>query len=122
MPHGLFLGSPLATQDSVFYVPSASVDHSDPGFSLPPPTTVALPGRLANAIKDARVSIVRAFRNNFSLRELFDKDGCKDLPDCDHGYTNWENRTTRFIDAHLYHSIVDIVLSLLGFAVLINSM
>ena len=80
MPHGLFLGSSLATQDRVFYVPSASDEHSDPSSSLPPPTTVALPGRLVNAIKDARVSIVRAFRNNFSLRKLFDKDGCKDLP------------------------------------------
>jgi metal iron transporter len=130
MPHGLFLGSSLATQDRVFddHFDTSSLSSSDSQSSLTPlspptsTTTPSFPTRVFSAIASAHTSVVDSLRRNLAWNKLLDKDGCNDLPDCDHGYTNWENRGTRFVKAHLNHSIADIVLSLLGFAVLINSM
>ncbi|KAG6839685.1 hypothetical protein H0H87_000235 [Tephrocybe sp. NHM501043] len=36
-------------------------------------------------------------------------------------HADWENRPYDFVKAHIHHGVVDIVVSLLGFAVLINS-
>ena len=44
------------------------------------------------------------------------------LPSDEDGHAGWENNSHSFVRAHLYHGIVDIVLSLLGFAVVINSL
>ncbi|KNZ76908.1 Manganese transporter pdt1 [Termitomyces sp. J132] len=65
MPHSLFLGSALATQDRVDPAPQ----HS--GMSR---------------------------------------------------HAHWQNRSYAFVHSHIYHGIADVVISLFGFAVLINSL
>ena len=50
------------------------------------------------------------------------KSDIDDIPDGRDGHSTWNNRTQSFVKAHLTHAIVDIVMSLLGFAVIINSL
>ena len=50
------------------------------------------------------------------------KSDIDDIPDGRDGHCTWNNRTQSFVKAHLTHAIVDIVMSLLGFAVVINSL
>ncbi|OCH96686.1 natural resistance-associated macrophage protein [Obba rivulosa] len=102
MPHALFLGSFLSTQDRV-----------SPPTALPYPTSAsgnAQPsdvwGRLRLWFKSL-FAVTRAERNS-AARDYRDKYG-------------HENKDLSFIRAHLAHGLVDVVSSLLGVAVPINS-
>ena len=111
MPHGLFLGSALATQDRVSEGPFTMTvmlkeNPSDESIPLPQRNTTG-----------------GAFMNK--LKKLFKptKSDIDDIiPDGRDGYANWENRSNSFVRAHLRHGVVDVVVSLLGFAVIINSL
>ena len=52
----------------------------------------------------------------FQVRAL---DDHKDRPQ---KHDDRENNSYRFVRSHIYHGVVDIILSLLGVAVVINSM
>ncbi|KAJ3548333.1 hypothetical protein NM688_g5311 [Phlebia brevispora] len=100
MPHALFLGSFLATQDRAGeFTPTlpAPVQHSDDS---------SFPSRLRMWLKSLfsvthaeRIAASRDYRNKYGR----------------------ENRELGFIRAHLSHGLVDIVTSLMGVAVPINS-
>ncbi|KAL1749208.1 natural resistance-associated macrophage protein-domain-containing protein [Schizophyllum fasciatum] len=111
MPHSLFLGSALATQDRVSPPkPSMSTDSLDDIDSLSPPSTRPSPMRhLYNKSQQWLRASFRAPPPNASSSNA--------LSHADH-----ENHSLPFIRAHLYHGIADIIGSLLGFAVLINSL
>ncbi|EGO02730.1 hypothetical protein SERLA73DRAFT_84509 [Serpula lacrymans var. lacrymans S7.3] len=99
MPHALFLGSSLATQDRVSTAPRP----------LPTPSTTSEPG--------VRGRWTRIRRALFSIYRS-EKRESKDLT-TRHGLR--ENNSLKFISAHIRHGTVDVVLSLLAVAVPINS-
>ncbi|KAF9461893.1 natural resistance-associated macrophage protein-domain-containing protein [Collybia nuda] len=115
MPHSLFLGSALATQDRISPAPKKikkptsitddSKNSSETEFFQPKTKHQ----RIWSAIKE---SVCAPFRvpeaSEYSTRAT--------------RHCGRENKPLAFVKAHIYHGIVDVVLSLLGFAVLINSL
>ncbi|KAF8587287.1 natural resistance-associated macrophage protein [Ramaria rubella] len=99
MPHALFLGSSLATLDRISSAPE----------SLPRPRT----SRMARLR-----SLPRTIRSLFYIQRAAGDEGDPDRR-TRHEYR--QNNSFSFVRAHLRHGIVDIVMSLLGFAVPINS-
>lgn len=99
MPHALFLGSHLATQDRI----------SDA------PRDLDLPAAPAHA---PRRSIKAIFCKLFRVSRLDIEDKGLDLST---PYGIRENNALSFIKGHLVHALADIICSLLGFAVAINS-
>ena len=99
MPHALYLGSQLATQDRITTEPST------------------LPSLSQNEASR------RSFRS--IMKKLFSVDRASnvatDTMDRETPYGDRENNSLKFVRGHLSHGIADIVLSLMGFAVAINS-
>ncbi|KAK7695123.1 hypothetical protein QCA50_002313 [Cerrena zonata] len=119
MPHSLFLGSALATQDritsetpsqkSLFSVSSATSSQS--GFTA---TTVAISGwqRLRRALQHMKTAVTTAFQivpvKHFANEPT--------------NHAERDNRPLAVVRAHIYHGMIDMVVSLLGFAVVINAL
>ena len=99
MPHALFLGSHLATQDRV----SES------------PRQLGLPAAPVNA---PRRSLKALIYKLFRVTRLDVEENSIDLTT---PYGERSNNTYSFIRGHLAHALADIIMSLLGFAVAINS-
>jgi metal iron transporter len=99
MPHALFLGSNLATQDRVSQSPEP----------LPPPVDTRRPLFLQRLRRmwTGILYITRSQRDNFK--------------DYTTRHEFRQNNSMEFIHAHLRHGTVDVILSLLGLAVPINS-
>lgn len=107
MPHSLFIGSALATQDRLSKTPLEADGASNSSLeSLPEERQ---PGGILNKIKS---SLSKAFR----IKAL---DSHKNRPQ---RHEDRENNSYWFVESHVYHGVVDIVLSLLGIAVVVNSM
>jgi metal iron transporter len=96
MPHGLFLGSALATQDRALVKPAALPSMSN----IRATESKGIFGRLSDLFRARRVETSEEFTSH------------ADRP----------NNSLSFVKAHLYHAIVDIVVNLLGLAVIINSL
>jgi len=108
MPHSLFIGSALATQDRLSPVPSQHDNKC--ALSLGSlPDVQRRPNGILNRVKS---SLSEAFR----IRAL---DTHKERPQ---RHEDKENNSYLFVKSHIHHGVVDIVLSLLGIAVVINSM
>ncbi|KAI0082326.1 smf Mn2+ and Fe2+ transporter-like protein [Panus rudis PR-1116 ss-1] len=114
MPHSLFLGSALATQNrlasttedkALFPVNSASSSQS----GLTTSTVVTSPHSHWHTIKS-------------NLKDAFRVIPAAEFAREPATHAERENRPLAIVRAHLYHGIVDIVISLLGYAVLINSL
>ncbi|KAJ7840176.1 natural resistance-associated macrophage protein-domain-containing protein [Mycena olivaceomarginata] len=108
MPHSLFLGSALATQDRLaIAAPPIAVKLEPPSDASDEATskTLTRPNRLIEFF----VSLFRTPPPSQSSTQV-------------KRHSDQENNSLAFIQAHLNHGIVDIVGSLLGFAVLINSL
>ena len=102
MPHGLFVGSALATQDRVSMTPLKE-DISNPDLELSPEEH--RPTGILNSIKShLRIKGVAGSKNRPQRHE------------------DWGNNSCQFVESHVHNGIVDLVLSLLGVAVVINSM
>ncbi|KAG0703149.1 natural resistance-associated macrophage protein-domain-containing protein [Suillus ampliporus] len=99
MPHALFLGSNLATQDRV----------SQPPQPLPTPVDARRPSFLQR---------LQRFWKSILYISRSERDDSKDYTSR-HGFR--QNNSMEFIRAHLGHGTVDVILSLLGLAVPINS-
>ncbi|KAF8645422.1 hypothetical protein AX16_007825 [Volvariella volvacea WC 439] len=115
MPHSLFLGSALATQDRIDYESMVSPKtDNDPTESERSSVATAPPRveRMKAWAMDAKDSVIKQFRapppSDYSTRAT---------RHCDR-----ENRPLAFVKAHIYHGTADVMFSLLGFAVLINSL
>ncbi|TFK66073.1 putative transporter of the NRAMP family [Pluteus cervinus] len=114
MPHSLFLGSALATQDRVSWLDSAAMTGlpdtlSKSSVQLTASSASFLPGRWLH-------DVAQAFIKQFCAPPPSEYSTSATR------HSDRENRPLGFVKAHIYHGIVDIVLSLLGFAVIINSM
>ncbi|KAM6498889.1 Natural resistance-associated macrophage domain containing protein [Amanita muscaria] len=113
MPHSLFLGSNLATQDRISY----RITHKDDRIEVYTASNANSPGRYRNGLLPSLVNYVKtSFRN--AVR----------APDVNNYFTTakrhseHENNHLGFVLAHVYHGIADIVICLLGFAVVINAL
>ncbi|KAK7063848.1 natural resistance-associated macrophage protein-domain-containing protein [Favolaschia claudopus] len=112
MPHSLFLGSALATQDRLSGEP-------------PPPAVVKtesphIAGSRQSSLKTL-CGIVRLNRVSEYLASLFRTPPPSQSSTRVKRHADRENNSFNFIRSHLNHAIFDVVGSLLGFAVLINS-
>ncbi|KAF5377515.1 hypothetical protein D9615_005132 [Tricholomella constricta] len=102
MPHALFLGSSLAAQDRVSLAPPEAPS------SLPGPTA---PRTLRSRIRAVMLPLFRVSR----------AERIAAAKDYRTRYGERENNSLAFIQQHLAHGIVDVVTSLLGIAVPVNS-
>ena len=121
MPHSLFLGSALATQDRL-------------SSAAPPPKPTTLTTVDSTLSSDSEVTISSTpsanKRGPYSLVEYaiatvkrnFRVLPSSLFPDEPKSHAEHENKPLEFVRAHLYHGIVDMVVSLLGLAVVINAM
>jgi metal iron transporter len=96
MPHSLFLGSALATQDRASVKPTA----------LP-----SIPSIHATGPKSFLGTLSKLFR----LVHADTSDGFV-------SHADRPNNSLSFVKAHLLHGVVDVVVNLLGLAVVINAM
>ncbi|TBU46166.1 natural resistance-associated macrophage protein [Dichomitus squalens] len=104
MPHSLFLGSALATQDRV---------HSSPAENSTLGTETSVSVRNARTMAK---NFVKALRITFQVKRI------EERPDEPKSHADWTNHPLSFIRQHLSHGIVDMVISLLGLAVVINAL
>ncbi|KAM5535880.1 hypothetical protein V8D89_010498 [Ganoderma adspersum] len=110
MPHSLFLGSALATQDREASSPREAPASRD--------ADAAGEGTLPS-VRNARTLLRRlskSFVEMFKVTKIADKD--KEPK----SHADWTNNPLTFIRRHLAHGIVDMVISLLGLAVVINAL
>jgi len=105
MPHSLFIGSALATQDRVEYREKDDWVDSDSEVTQVRPTSL-----VQRAIQAVKRTVKHAFAKP---PPSFYAQATK--------HSERENNPFGFVKAHLYHGTIDVAGSLLGFAVLINS-
>jgi metal iron transporter len=110
MPHSLFLGSALSAQDRLS-------PKTKPKAQLVLPTTLApdADATLRSPFRMALTSLGASIRNAL-MPHRSEGIGSRVNRHVDHS-----NRALSFVKAHLRHAIADVVSSLLGFAVIINS-
>jgi metal iron transporter len=113
MPHSLFLGSALATQDRLAprtpkHARAAGLPLSVEGIHPDVSRRVLLAAAARSFWASTKASL--------SLRREDDDGAPPALTPDEHA-----NHSQSFVRAHLRHAVVDVVASLLGFAVLINA-
>ncbi|KAI0323016.1 smf Mn2+ and Fe2+ transporter [Amylostereum chailletii] len=104
MPHSLFLGSALSTQDRASIEPLKPLSHTL--HSSETVSTMATPQRF---------TLKSLFKSFFGYTTTETRAEPRN-------HTERENSSFAFVKAHLNHGIADIVISLLGLAVVINSL
>ncbi|PIL31302.1 transporter [Ganoderma sinense ZZ0214-1] len=118
MPHSLFLGSALATQDRVSIKPAVSKADDIVTIDSDMSTDSEAMSDMSTGKKGGRflASISGAVSRTFRVVHI------SELPDESKSHAEHENNPYYFVRAHIYHGIVDMVISLLGIAVVINAM
>lgn len=113
MPHSLFLGSALATQDRVDHLPDPAKEAQAQLRTLDSVSS-------ASSGSSKKLGLVEYIRAGVKrhLRIVNVTDVAR--PDLA-SHAEHTNRPYSFVRLHLYHGIVDMVISLLGLAVVINS-
>ncbi|KAG2365540.1 smf Mn2+ and Fe2+ transporter [Suillus spraguei] len=115
MPHSLFLGSHLATQDRLSTESLSPVKSlSDKARELEPRGVTSRRERLQYLGQ----AIWRKFQSLFVVSRA-ELEALKARPKF---HEHRENNSLKFVQSHLYHGMVDMVVSLLGFAVIINAL
>ncbi|KAI0354647.1 natural resistance-associated macrophage protein [Trametes cingulata] len=117
MPHSLFLGSALATQDRISSSPDpnkeAQIASMDSSLSSSDSLSTASSKRGPHSV----MGYIRA-----SFKRHFSASAVPELAHAPASHADHENRPYAMVRGHIYHGIVDMVVSLLGLAVVINSM
>ncbi|KAK7034512.1 Manganese transporter smf1 [Paramarasmius palmivorus] len=124
MPHSLFLGSALATQDRVSTAHRSAFRKTEKLNA----TGAESEDEKVQAFDQPSVSmsLVERLRSWPSRLWTWTTDAFKVPPASSYATTarshsERENNSYAFVIAHIYHGVVDMAISLLGFAVLINS-
>ncbi|KAH9950957.1 smf Mn2+ and Fe2+ transporter-like protein [Amylocystis lapponica] len=122
MPHSLFLGSALATQDREFQEPVNAKETE-------PLTRVKSNDSIESYIEAPLASIQRHSHPKTILkkvgeyiRSLVRVERFEDSTNGPRSHAERDNNTLIFVKAHIYHGIVDMVISLLCIAVVINAL
>ncbi|KII93016.1 hypothetical protein PLICRDRAFT_49119 [Plicaturopsis crispa FD-325 SS-3] len=105
MPHSLFLGSHLATQDRI----SSAPPKPDPSAA-----DVEFKPRAQSFVQAVKTWTVASVRSALHAPPSIGPQA--------RNHAEHDNNALGFVRAHLYHGMADMVLSLLGFAVVINSL
>lgn len=110
MPHTLFLGSRLATQDRITEDSDTDLPKSS-GSSSPPRMTLWQ-------------RILRSIRSTFGWKKLFNISRSDDpnVPLNVLTHADWENNELSFVKSHIYHSMIDMSSTLMTVAIIINAM
>jgi metal iron transporter len=116
MPHSLFLGSALATQDRVAY---RHVEEKERQIEAYSSATVARQGRL-RCLGILIGQVIDYFKTSF-LNAVCVPDPSIYATKAKR-HSERENNPLGFVLAHIYHGIADLVITLGGFAVVINSL
>ncbi|TFK62892.1 natural resistance-associated macrophage protein [Pluteus cervinus] len=117
MPHSLFLGSALATQDRVHHKETAKgnskqIDLDDDKASTHTEGSGTRKSAISQWFADTKEEVLQQFRIPPPSKNSTDAVS----------HNARENNSQSFVKAHIYYGIVDVVSSLLGFALVINSM
>lgn len=119
MPHSLFLGSALATQDRVDHLPDPTKEAQL--RTVDSSVSSASENMLSSDSSKRKLGLVEYIwagaKRHFRIVNITDVT----RPDLA-SHAEHTNRPYSFVRLHLYHGIVDMVISLLGLAVVINSM
>lgn len=107
MPHALFLGSQLATHDRI----GTGLSRTSSNTPLP-----GVPARTFSFKENFKRSLIALFRPQRVRRGQDDEARDTWTP-----YGERSNNNLSFVRAHYKHGIWDIIISLMGVAVLINS-
>lgn len=113
MPHSLFLGSALATQDRLAKRPRVPLSQIQSTASYDSAQTVVAQRPRLHVIMTSTITFLRSQLRISGPEKIFGEQ----LTHAEH-----ENNSLEFIKAHLYHGIIDMVVNLLGLAVVINSL
>jgi metal iron transporter len=108
MPHSLFLGSALATQDRI----SSRAPRDADTVSRKETDASENVSYLRRLFETSKKSVLSAFLK--PPASLYSTTATR--------YSERQNNTFEFVRAHLCHGMFDIIGSLLGFAVMINSL
>src|SRR6267154_1031372 len=115
MPHSLFLGSHLATQNRVSKESLAQIK----------PLSDKAPGRESTQTISRREllrCLARAIWRSFKSLFIVSRIELEEPNARPKSHEHRENNALEFVQSHLYHGMVDVVVSLLGFAVIINAL
>ncbi|KAG1754742.1 natural resistance-associated macrophage protein-domain-containing protein [Suillus paluster] len=115
MPHSLFLGSHLATQDRVSKKPLPPVSSLSDKVRERESTGVA-------SRRERLRCLGRAIWQNFRSLFVVSRVELEELNARPKSYEQRENNPLEFVQSHMYHGMFDMVASLLGFAVIINAL
>lgn len=115
MPHSLFIGSALATQDRIAYRKTMEDDDSSSTLSDSP--TAARKSFLERL---SPVYLLRACKSR--VMTAFQTPPSSQYATQAKRHSERENNSAGFVSSHIYHGTIDVMLSLLGFAVVINSL
>ncbi|KAF5327083.1 hypothetical protein D9619_004505 [Psilocybe cf. subviscida] len=131
MPHSLFIGSALATQDRVSFRSESTIEEisAPSGHPFRTVDTKASDDSLPHVPKltRSRTSIFTSAARTFfaelkeSAVDSFRKPPANVYSTTATSHKDRQNNPDEFVKAHLYHGTIDVVGSLLGFAVVINS-
>ncbi|KAG2118157.1 smf Mn2+ and Fe2+ transporter [Suillus discolor] len=115
MPHSLFLGSHLATQDRL------SKNSPIPDSPLSDKVRELEPIEVASR-RERSQHLGQAIWRQLQSWFVVSRAELEALNARPKSHKHRENNPLEFIRSHLYHAIVDVVSSLLGFAVIINAL
>jgi metal iron transporter len=117
MPHSLFLGSALATQDRIqFRKRHSEINQSDVSQgcedAMVETRSTKSQSLFLRILKSCKESVFSLFRS--PPPSLYASSATR--------HNEHSNNSYEFVRAHIYHGTFDMVGSLLGFAVVINSL
>ena len=116
MPHSIFLGSALSTQNRLSEKAAAKLRRVDSSLTVDSETTCAPPRFSLPKLADLVPRFKRGFVNAFRIVPV---DEFASDPKT---HADRENNEYLFVRAHIYHGMIDIAISLLGLAVVINAL
>ena len=121
MPHSLFLGSALATQERE---PEEESNEKKRSWDSDSTLASTLMEKTRSLVANARAglskdSLVRSAKRAFHMGRVREIEGEERPP---RNHAEHENHSAGFIERHLTHGVVDMVVSLLGLALVVNAL
>lgn len=113
MPHSIFLGSALATQDRITkHDKLTRIETADSG------TTLAARRFTISSLYPT--ALLRRFKKGFA--ETFRVVPIEQFDSDPKTHADRENNSYTHVRSHIYHGMIDMTISLLGIAVVINAL